>query len=160
MKRLRGRSSALEILRNGIAPWRHLRQVTAIRSVALAAVAVVGVTAAIVLSAMPAKVQSTAQTSKPAAKAAGNAANGRRLFKKDGCYQCHGFEAQGSLTSGPRIGPDPIPLEVLIQYVRKPTGQMPPYTEKVISDKELTDIYAFLKSLPQPPDAKTIPLLH
>ncbi|MGH9375448.1 MAG: c-type cytochrome, partial [Terriglobia bacterium] len=87
-------------------------------------------------------------------------ANGRRLFKKDGCYECHGFEAQGSPTTGPRLGPDPIPLEVLIQYVRKPTGQMPPYTDKVISDKELADIYAFLKSLPQPPAAKTIPLLH
>jgi hypothetical protein len=37
---------------------------------------------------------------------------------------------------------------------------MPPYTNKVISDQELADIYAFLKSIPATPSAKTIPLLN
>jgi hypothetical protein len=37
---------------------------------------------------------------------------------------------------------------------------MPPYTEKVLPDKELADIYAFLKSLPRPPAATSIPLLN
>ena len=37
---------------------------------------------------------------------------------------------------------------------------MPPYTSKVVSDSELADIYAFLQSLPQPPAAKSIPLLN
>jgi cytochrome c1 len=36
---------------------------------------------------------------------------------------------------------------------------MPPYTSKITSDAELADIYAFLQSLPHPPDAKNIPLL-
>lgn len=108
----------------------------------------------------PGKVQKARQASKPAKGPAGNAANGRRLFKKDGCYECHGYEAQGSPTSGPRLGPDPIPLAAMIAYVRHPTGQMPPYTAKVLSDKQLTDMYAFLKSLPHPPPVSKIPLLH
>jgi cytochrome c1 len=31
---------------------------------------------------------------------------------------------------------------------------MPPYTAKVISDQELTDIYAYLVSRPHPPKEK------
>lgn len=113
------------------------------------------------LCAAPGKVHNTHQASKPAkASAKKNVANGRRLFMKDGCYECHGTEAQGSPTTGPRLGPDPIPLSAIIAYVRAPTGQMPPYTAKVISDRELADIYAFLKSLPQPPPLKTIPILN
>jgi mono/diheme cytochrome c family protein len=47
-----------------------------------------------------------------------------------------------------------------IAYVRHPAGAMPPYTSKVISDAELTDIRAFLASLPAPPPLKSIPLLN
>jgi ubiquinol-cytochrome c reductase cytochrome c subunit len=90
---------------------------------------------------------------------AGNAENGKRLYTNYGCYQCHGREAQGSV-AGPRLGPNPIPLQTLIRYVRQPGGQMPPYTDKVVSDAELTDIHAFLRSLPQPRPAKDIPLLN
>jgi len=35
-----------------------------------------------------------------------------------------------------------------------------PYSEKVISDADLTDIYAYLESLPKTADYKTIPLLQ
>jgi len=112
--------------------------------------------------AAPGKVQSAGRASKPkpAASSAGNVANGKRIFKKDGCYECHGLEAQGSPTSGPRLGPDPIPLAAMIVYVRHPAGQMPPYTAKVLSDAQLADIYAFLKSLPHPPPVNKIPLLR
>jgi len=41
-----------------------------------------------------------------------------------------------------------------VSYVRKPTREMPPYTDKVVSDQELADIYAFLQSRPRPPAAK------
>jgi ubiquinol-cytochrome c reductase cytochrome c subunit len=100
-----------------------------------------------------------AQHAKTSDAPAGNAENGKRLFAKDGCYECHGREGQGSTVSGPRIAPDPVPFEVLSSYVRKPTGEMPPYTAKVISDQELVDIYAFLQSRPHPPAAKANPLL-
>jgi mono/diheme cytochrome c family protein len=81
---------------------------------------------------------------------AGSAVNGRTLFVSVGCYQCHGYEAQGSTATGPRLGPRPLPFAALSRYVRKPSGQMPPYTVKVVSDAELVDIYAFLQSLPAP----------
>jgi mono/diheme cytochrome c family protein len=104
-------------------------------------------------------VVSAAQESKPSDAPAGNAENGKKIFNKNGCYECHGREGQGSTVTGPRIAPDPVPFDVLSGYVRKPTGEMPPYTAKVISDQELADIYAFLQSRPHPPAAKANPLL-
>ena len=94
-----------------------------------------------------------------AAALAGNAANGRKLFVSFGCYQCHGYEAQGSTATGPRLAPRPIAYAAFLKYVRHPTNQMPPFTEKVVKDAELTDVYAFLRSQPQPPEADTILLL-
>lgn len=82
---------------------------------------------------------------------------GKKLFVSYGCYECHGRAAQGGV--GPRLGPDPLPLSFIEKYVRHPTASMPPYTEKTVSDEELADIYAYLKSLPQPPKSKDIPLL-
>jgi mono/diheme cytochrome c family protein len=96
-----------------------------------------------------------AQTPAPA----GDAKNGKKLFAADGCYQCHGYEAQGATPTGPRLGPKPIAFAQFQKYVRQPTGQMPPYTVKSIPDKDLADIYAFLQSLPSPPAAESIPLL-
>ena len=90
---------------------------------------------------------------------AANADNGKRLFVKDGCYQCHGYQGQGG-TAGARLAPRPIVLAALTAYVRHPTGQMPPYTSKVLSDSELADIHAYLSSIPAPPPAKNIPLLN
>ena len=91
---------------------------------------------------------------------AGNAQNGRKLFENFGCYQCHGREAQGGLGTGPRLGPKPIAFAAVQRYIRQPTGQMPPYTARVVSDKDLADIYAFLQSVKQPPAVKEIPLLN
>jgi mono/diheme cytochrome c family protein len=100
-----------------------------------------------------------AQESKPSEVPAGNSENGKRIFAKNGCYECHGREGQGSTMTGPRIAPAPVPFDVLSRYLRKPTGEMPPYTSKVISDQELADIYAFLQSRPHPPAAKASALL-
>ena len=75
-----------------------------------------------------------------------------------GCYQCHGYEAQGG-SAGPRLAPRPIAYAQLMKYVRHPTGEMPPFTDKIVKDAELTDIYAFLRAQPAPRDVDTIPLL-
>ena len=37
---------------------------------------------------------------------------------------------------------------------------MPPYTNKVLSDRQLGDIFAFLRSIPEPPSVDSIPLLR
>jgi ubiquinol-cytochrome c reductase cytochrome c subunit len=67
----------------------------------------------------------------------GNGVEGKKLYVSYGCYQCHGYEAQGSSASGPRLGPRPIAFTAFSRYVRQPTGQMPPYTTKVVSDVPL-----------------------
>ena len=89
---------------------------------------------------------------------AGDAANGKKIFASYGCYQCHGYDAHGG--AGARLAPNPISFGNFQRYVRQPTGEMPPYTAKVVSDKELADIYAFLKSIPAPPPVKDLPLLN
>jgi len=113
----------------------------------------------IVLFVLIAALSSSAQTPQRSATAtpAGNADEGKKLFIADGCYQCHGYEAQGSSATGPRLGPKPIAFATFTRYVRAPSGQMPPYTAKVVSDADLANIYAFLQSRPEP--AKDIPLL-
>ena len=85
---------------------------------------------------------------------------GKRIYSTHGCYACHGGEGQGSVLSGPRIGQDPMPFAAFVQYLRQPSGQMPPYTAKVVKDADLAYIYAFLQSLPDPPPVKDVPLLN
>ena len=83
---------------------------------------------------------------------------GAALYKKNGCYECHVNDGQGG-PQGPRLGPNPIPQPRFVAYVRNPSGDMPPFTAKVISDDDLAKIYAFLQSRPTPPPVKDIPLL-
>ena len=98
-----------------------------------------------------------AQPRPPAQAPAGRPDVGRTLFVKTGCFQCHGAEGQGG-AAGPRLGPGAISF-ARMSYVRKTTGEMPPYTTKVLSDRDLADIYACLESLPKPVPASSIPLL-
>lgn len=88
----------------------------------------------------------------------GNADNGKRVFMKDGCYECHGTVGQGGV--GPRLAPPAIALPTLMAVVRKGVGGMPPYSAKVLSDAELSDIHAYLATIPAPPPAKSIALLN
>jgi mono/diheme cytochrome c family protein len=118
---------------------------------------------AMLLLAVPAmRAQNAApQGQKSEAAPAGNSENGKKIFTKDGCYECHGREGQGAAqASGPRIGPPQRFIRPFIKYVRQPTGQMPPFTKEVISDQELADIYAYLQSRPRPASSKDIPLLN
>ena len=89
----------------------------------------------------------------------GNRDNGKRLFLSKGCWECHGFAGQGG-RDGARIGATSLTLQGVIRYVRRPSGAMPAFTDKVITDQELTDIYAYLKSLPPVNAAKDVPLLN
>ncbi len=101
--------------------------------------------------------QNATQGLKSSEAPAGNAEDGKRDFVRFGCYECHGREAQGSFATGPRLGPNPISFTAFSSYIRKPTREMPPYTNKVVSDQELADIYAFVRTRPRPPARNTLP---
>ena len=99
--------------------------------------------------------QTPAPSSQPAP--AGNIDKGRLGFVKVGCAQCHGREAQGSPTTGPRLGPNGLPYPAFARYVRAPRLQMPPYTEKILSDADLADLYAFVQSRPKAATPPALP---
>jgi ubiquinol-cytochrome c reductase cytochrome c subunit len=94
-----------------------------------------------------------------AAHAAGSAEKGKAAFVQHGCWQCHGYVGQGGVT-GPKLAPNPMPLEAMSVFVRNTRGAMPPYQKPVLSDADLADIHAYLSSLPKAPDYKSIPLLN
>jgi mono/diheme cytochrome c family protein len=89
----------------------------------------------------------------------GDAATGKMLFNTFGCYSCHGEDAQGTLRDGPRLNPPPA-YPAVLQQLRTPRREMPPYVASVLPDKDVADIYAYLASLPKPPDPSTIPALQ
>ena len=91
---------------------------------------------------------------------AGDAANGKRLFEKNACYQCLGYWGQGGI-AGARLAQTRLPFVAFSAFVRNPpSGSMPPFRAKVMSDQELADVYAYIKSIPEPKPAKDIPLLN
>ena len=77
--------------------------------------------------------------------------NGRTLYIQKGCYACHGYEGQGGIISGPKLAPNPLPVDVFIMRVRRPIADMPAYSSKVLKDDELSDIYRYLQTIPLPP---------
>lgn len=93
---------------------------------------------------------------------AASADHGKVAYMQHGCWQCHGTVGQGSIaTSGGKpLAPDPLPWEAFSSFVRSTNRAMPPYSDKILTDGDLQDIYAYLQSIPKPPDAKTIPLLN
>jgi len=93
----------------------------------------------------------------PGATLAASAENGKQVFMRAGCWQCHGTVGGAA---GPKLAPDPLPFDALSSFVRTTNRQMPAYREEVLSDADLADLYAYLNSIPQGPDAKTIPLLN
>jgi mono/diheme cytochrome c family protein len=89
---------------------------------------------------------------------AGNADNGKRLFERVGCYECHGYAGQGG-RDGARIAATSMPNQSFIRYARRPSGAMPAYSQKVLPDQDLLDIYTYLKAMPAAKPVSEIPLL-
>lgn len=88
----------------------------------------------------------------PAAMAAPSALKGREIFHRVGCYECHNYQGQGGV--GPRVSD--VAFERLKSYVRNANGNMPPYGPAVLSDDDIVDIYAYLRSIPKAPAADSI----
>ena len=89
------------------------------------------------------------------AQPAGDPEAGETAYMKLGCYSCHGVWGQGTWRDGPRVVP-PMPFEAMVQQLRTPRYEMPPYVESQVSDKSIADIIAFLRSVPKPVDPNVI----
>jgi len=92
---------------------------------------------------------------------AASAENGKIAYIKHGCWQCHGFLGQGSVatSNGKVLAPSALPFEKFENIVRNTNRAMPPYREAILPNADLADIYAYLQSIPKPPDVNSIPLL-
>jgi mono/diheme cytochrome c family protein len=89
----------------------------------------------------------------------GDAKKGSRMFVDYSCYACHGFSGQNG--PGKRLVPMKMPAAVFTAYVRAPgSNQMPSYSAKVLSDQQLADVWAYIKTLKDSPEAKDIPLIQ
>jgi ubiquinol-cytochrome c reductase cytochrome c subunit len=98
-----------------------------------------------------------AQAAPPAQPAStGNAQAGKDLYLRYSCYACHSYDGHGG--PGTRLVPMRLTVERFTAAVRNPR-QMPPYSAKLLSDAQVGDLWAYVKSLPVSPDAKDIPLL-
>jgi mono/diheme cytochrome c family protein len=82
--------------------------------------------------------------------------HGQDLYLKYSCYACHGYDGHGG--AGARLVPLAMTVTRFTAYVHNPR-RMPPYTDKVLSDAQLADLFAYIKSLPASPSADQIPLL-
>lgn len=104
-----------------------------------------------------------AQTSVAAtnSEATGNVEDGKRSFENYACSSCHGFAGHGGVEVGaPRVATTTMTQAAFTSYVREAgVSSMPRFTAETLPDSALEDIYAFLKSIPTPPDASSIPLL-
>ena len=87
----------------------------------------------------------------------GDATRGKTLFDETyRCYACHGYAGE---TGSPRLVPMSRTEESFLTFVRKPpNAAMPAFGD--VAPKDLSDLYAYLRSLrPTPLAAESIPLL-
>ena len=98
----------------------------------------------------------TASLQAQTATAPGNAVQGKDLYQKYSCYACHGYDGHGG--AGARLVPMRMNQPGFTVYLRNPR-QMPPYTEKVLTEAQAADLWAFIKAIPESPAADRIPLL-
>ena len=80
----------------------------------------------------------------------GDAVEGKRLYLAVGCFTCHGRSGQGGAMNGPvpALAKTAMPFDGFKGQLRQPADEMPAYSEKVMTDRQIADIYAFVQSLP------------
>jgi len=86
-------------------------------------------------------------------------AAGRDRFVEYGCWQCHGYDGQGS-QAGPRVAPTLLPYAAFERLVRHPANQMPAYAPSALPDAILREIFAYVASVEEPPALEDIPALN
>src|SRR5262245_21490112 len=92
---------------------------------------------------------------------AGDLANGKRVYLATGCFTCHGRAGQGGAYNGPApaLARTAMPFDGFKMQTRNPAKDMPAYSELVMSDQEIADIYVFVLSLPGRSNPKDIAIL-
>jgi mono/diheme cytochrome c family protein len=92
----------------------------------------------------------------------GDAVNGKQIYLRDACFTCHGRSGQGGAYNGPApiLAHTALPFDGFAGQVRNPVNDMPAFSDAVLSDKDVADIYAFVESLPGLRSAKDIPILN
>ena len=92
----------------------------------------------------------------------GDAANGKRVYLADGCFECHGRVGQGGAMNypAPALAQVEMPIESFMAFLRNGPNDMPAYSTAVLSDQEIADMYAFVQSLPSTRSAKDISILN
>ena len=111
----------------------------------------------------------TGNATPPTTPVTGNAANGKALYYSNGCYGCHGFNGEtgrafvGNWTSN--LGSE----ENFTRFLRAranvapatPSTSMPNFPESAVSDKQVKDIYAYIRSFKSnAPPLANIPTLN
>jgi mono/diheme cytochrome c family protein len=93
---------------------------------------------------------------------AADAAKGKRIFLADGCFTCHGRAGQGGAYNGPApiLAHTALPFDAFKGQLRNPANDMPAYSDAVLSDQDVADIYAFVESLSGPTSPKDIAILN
>jgi len=91
----------------------------------------------------------------------GDAAKGKRIFLADNCFTCHGRSGQGGAYNGPApiLAHTMLPFDGFKGQIRNPANDMPAFSDTVLSDQDIADIYAFVQTLPGPGSAKDHPIL-
>ena len=92
----------------------------------------------------------------------GDAVEGKRLYLAVGCFTCHGRSGQGGARNGPvpALAKTAMPFDGFKGQLRQPANEMPAYSEKVMTDRQVADIYAFVESLPGPRPTKDVKILN
>jgi len=92
----------------------------------------------------------------------GDAANGAKVYVAVGCFTCHGRSGQGGNFNyvTPVLAKIQWPVEALRAFLRVGVNDMPAYSKEVLSDQQVADIHAFLRSLSGPRPTAEIPQLN
>ena len=69
---------------------------------------------------------------------------GQPVYEKE-CSKCHGVEGRGA--KGPRLVPFYWSDEQALELVRQPVCDMPPMPASEVSDAEVAQIVAYLKTI-------------
>lgn len=79
---------------------------------------------------------------------AGTAQRGAAKYHDYGCVLCHGSVGQSSAFGNAALDPQ-IPIEGLRYKLRNKSGMMPVFSEKILTEQDVQDIHAFLKTFPR-----------